>query len=68
MAEVVNLNRARKARARAAAEARAAANRVKHGRTGAEKANDRRAEARRLALLDGARREDRPAPAGEAPA
>ena len=59
MGEVVNLNRARKTRARAEAEAQAAANRVKHGRTGAEKANDRRAEAQRQALLDGAKREDR---------
>jgi hypothetical protein len=57
MAEIVNLNRARKAKAKAGREATAAANRVKHGRTGAEKANDRAAEARRTALLDGARRE-----------
>ena len=57
MGEVVNLNRLRKAKARAEAEATAAANRVKHGRTAAEKANDRRAEARRDALLDGARRD-----------
>lgn len=59
MGEVVNLNRARKARAKAEQAADAAANRVKHGRTGAEKANDRRAEARRQALLDGARRDDK---------
>jgi len=58
MSEVVNLNRARKARARAEAEARAAANRAKYGRSGTEKANDRRAAARREALLDGVRRED----------
>lgn len=61
MSDVVNLNRVRKARARAEEAATAAANRVKHGRTGAEKANDRRAEARRAALLDGARRDDAPA-------
>jgi len=61
MGEVVNLNRARKARARAEAAAQAAANRVRHGRTKAEKVNDRRAEARRQALLDGAKREgDKP--------
>lgn len=65
MGEVVNLNRARKARAKAEAAATAAANRVKHGRTAAEKANDRRAEARRQALLDGARR-DRPEEEGPA--
>ncbi len=56
MTEIVNLNRARKAKARAERQEQAAANRVKHGRTGAEKANDRAAEARRNALLDGARR------------
>ncbi|MDO9710008.1 DUF4169 family protein [Paracraurococcus lichenis] len=57
MGDIVNLNRLRKAKARAEAEATAAANRAKHGRTGAEKANDRRAEQRRQALLDGARRD-----------
>jgi hypothetical protein len=55
---IVNLNRARKARAKAEAGAAAAANRAKHGRTAAERANDARAEARRRALLDGARRDD----------
>lgn len=58
MAEIVNLNKARKARMRAEEAAEAAANRVKHGRTKAEKANDARAEARRKALLDGAKREE----------
>lgn len=56
MSEIVNLNHARKRIARAAATAEATANRLKHGRTAAEKANDRRAEARRKALLDGAKR------------
>ena len=56
MGEIVNLNRVKKQQARAAATAEAAANRAKHGRTAAEKANDRRDEARRLALLDGAKR------------
>ena len=55
MTEIVNLNRARKAKAKAEAEATAAANRVKHGRSKAEKANDRAAEARRQALLEGAK-------------
>ncbi len=55
MDKVVNLNRVKKARARAEAAAQAAANRAKHGRTGAEKANDRRLQERRDALLDGAR-------------
>ena len=58
MGEIVNLKQVKKRQARAAAEAEAAANRAKHGRTAAEKANDRRAEARRQALLDGARREE----------
>ena len=58
MAEIVNLNKARKAQARQQAAAEAAANRAKHGRTKAEKANDARAEARRKTLLDGAKRED----------
>ena len=60
MGDVVNLNRARKARAKAGAEAKAAANRAKHGRTAAERENDARAEARRRALLDGAKRDDAP--------
>ncbi len=38
MAEVLNLNRARKAKARAEKDAAAAENRVKFGRTKAEKA------------------------------
>ena len=37
MAELVNLNKARKGRARADAEAKAAQNRVRFGRTKAEK-------------------------------
>ena len=58
MAEIVNLNRARKARAKAAATAAAAANRAKHGRTGPQKASDQAEVERRRALLDGAKRED----------
>ena len=58
MGEIVNLNRARKARAKAESQASAAANRVKHGRTKAEKAIDRSAEDRRARLLDGAKRDD----------
>ena len=66
MAEIVNLNRARKARARTEAAAAAAANRAKHGRTAAERERDERTEARRRPLLDGAKREDAPgAPAGD---
>ncbi len=56
MAEIVNLNRARKTRARAAEAAKAVENRVRAGRTGARKAEDRRAEQARLTALEGHRR------------
>jgi hypothetical protein len=57
MSELVNLNRARKAKARADKAALAAANRVKHGRTKAEKLAAK-AEAERAARqLDQTRRE-----------
>ncbi|MCW3477575.1 DUF4169 family protein [Limobrevibacterium gyesilva] len=55
MAEIVNLRQARKRQARAEADAAARENRVRHGRTGAQKVVDRGAEERRRALLDGAR-------------
>jgi hypothetical protein len=56
--EPINLNRARKAKARAAATTRAEVNRVKFGRTKAEKAADA-AEAARLArAIDQAKREE----------
>lgn len=64
MAEIVNLNRARKARAKAEAAAQAAANRVRHGRDKAQKANDRAEAERRARLLDGARRPLADAPEG----
>lgn len=57
MAEVVNLNKARKAKARAMKETTAAANRVLHGRTKAQKQADAAEKAKRDALLDGAKRE-----------
>lgn len=60
MAEIVNLNRARKAKARTEAAAEAVANRAKHGRTRTEKAQDAQAEADRNALLDGARKDPEP--------
>ena len=46
MPEVVNLRRERKRRERAEASQAAAENRVRHGRTEAERANDERARAR----------------------
>lgn len=57
MAELINLNKARKQKARAEAESRAAANRVKFGRTRAEKQRDAAAEADAARRLDGLRRE-----------
>mgnify|MGYP001206688544 CR=1 FL=1 len=58
MADIVSLSKARKARAHVAKEAVAAENRVKFGRTKAEK----QAEAAKASLaqkqLDGAKRED----------
>ena len=58
MAEVVNLNRARKAKARAAAQATAAVNRVAFGRTGAEKRGARAEVERQVRALDGAKLDD----------
>lgn len=58
MAEIVNLNRARKARARADAQKTAEANRARFGRTKAEKQAEAAEQARRNALLDGVKRED----------
>jgi hypothetical protein len=57
MAEPINLNKARKAKAKTAAQATAAANRALHGRTRAEKLRDRTERDTREALLDGAKRE-----------
>jgi hypothetical protein len=57
MTTPINLNKARKARAKVEAEAKAAENRAKFGRTKAEKAADAVRAAQRQALLDGAKRE-----------
>jgi len=55
---VINLNKARKQKARAAARSQADANAAKHGRTKAEKRAER-AEAERIpAQLDGLKRDD----------
>nr|WP_321983447.1 DUF4169 family protein [uncultured Lichenicoccus sp.] len=43
MGEIVNLNQVRKQKARAEARKQAQENRVRHGRTAAQKLNDRRA-------------------------
>jgi hypothetical protein len=58
MAEIVNLNRARKAKARVDAAKQAEANRAKFGRTRADREAEAAEQARRKALLDGAKRED----------
>jgi hypothetical protein len=54
MAEIVNLNRHRKAQARQQAERQAEANRIKFGRDKATRLREEQEEARRRALLDGA--------------
>lgn len=55
-ADVVNLNKARKAKARADKAAQAGINRVKFGRSKAEREHDEAEEARRLREIDGALR------------
>lgn len=57
MADIVNLRLARKAAARRSKEAEAAANRLAHGRTRAERGATRAEAERSARLLDGARRE-----------
>ena len=57
MAEPINLNRARKARAKAVALAEAAENRVRFGRTKGEKAARAAEVERERRALDGAQRE-----------
>lgn len=57
MAEVINLCQARKARDRQAAQAQAAANRARFGRTKAEKAADAAREEQARRHLDGHRLE-----------
>ncbi len=58
MAQIVNLNQARKARAKVDAARAAETNRVKYGRTKAERVAEAGEQTRRDALLDGAKRED----------
>ena len=58
MGEIVNLNRARKARAKAEGASTAGANRAKFGRTRPEREAEAADQARRDALLDGAKREE----------
>lgn len=58
MGDVVNLRRARKAKARSDAQAQAAANRAAFGRTKAERQADAADVARRECGLDGAKLAD----------
>lgn len=60
MAEIVNLNRFRKDRARSARRAEADANAVKFGRTKAEKDHDRASAEKQRRDLDAHRREEPP--------
>jgi hypothetical protein len=64
MAEIANLNKARKARAKAEAKRDAEANRASHGRTKSERARDAAEVVRRDATLDGARVEPPPGRGG----
>jgi Domain of unknown function (DUF4169) len=58
MAEIVNLRQERRKRERAEAQAVAAENRIRHGRTKAERKSDRLAAEKAERKLDGARREE----------
>lgn len=62
MGEIVNLRLVKKRRARDAAVAAAAENRIRHGRTAARQANEHREQQRRREALDGARNEGDPQP------
>ena len=57
MAEPINLNKARKAKARADKQTSAAANRLKHGRTKAERLADKTTAERAVRKLDLSKRE-----------
>lgn len=57
MSEIVNFNKARKARDRAAAKAQAETNRVKFGRSKSEKASAKAEADRAVRSLDGHKRE-----------
>jgi hypothetical protein len=58
MAEIINLNRARKARIKAEDKTRAAANRAAHGRTKAQKQSADRERERAARQLDGQKLDD----------
>ncbi len=58
--EIVNLNRARKAKIRAEKAKRAESNRATHGRSKAEKTRQREEAGRKAAELDGKHLDDDP--------
>ena len=58
MADIINLNQARKARAKAEDKTRAAANRAAHGRSKVEKDKARLERLRSEQHVDGHKRED----------
>ncbi|MFC4441262.1 DUF4169 family protein [Caulobacter henricii] len=58
MAEILNLNRARKAKAKADGKSQAAENRARFGRSKAEKALEAASADKLRRDLDGAKRED----------
>jgi hypothetical protein len=60
MDDIINLRRARKARTRDEAAEQAAQNRVRHGRTKAERLQDAKQRALDTRKLDGARIEHKP--------
>jgi hypothetical protein len=58
MSEVVNLNRARKAKARQHSKQQAAENRIKFGQSKTERTLVEKEQTQSRQLLDGAKRED----------
>lgn len=58
MSKPINLNQARKARARAAAKAQANENALRFGRTAAQKRQENAAKAKADTALDGHKRQD----------
>jgi hypothetical protein len=58
LSEVVNLNKARKAKSRAEAKATAAQNRARFGRTGADRSLEAARRQKAEKALDGAKLED----------
>ena len=59
MADLINLNKARKARSKAEAKTTAAQTRALHGATKSARENLKAEKTRKDRLLDGAKREDR---------